>query len=397
MKTYKYIVPVLLFFITSSSFSQDYFYTSLSQAKKIAKEENKWLFVDFSAVWCGPCKMMSSTIFPDPEVKSALTEKYVCVELMLGQNKGLFGIYNVKSFPTFIVMKSTGKEVYRWTGASVKEGFLHQLTLIPEQNDLVEKYDSLYSKKKKDITFLREYFDILTRNNYLDKAEKIAKKILKYDKDWFKKENMNLILNYIYIDKYYKFTLANKQQFCDSMSIDVVERHIFDRYLNKHIYSDTKNEIIDIKKIKKEFKKILSSKNLDFYLNQYLFIVLKNKNDNRLKKTYIVAALKYLQLAKKIFTSDIFYSQINTLIFKIKTVSEFLQMQKAFEFQFGESPEDIYLPYFDLKAFVEYHLGEKEKAYKTIQKANELSVKKTGKPFKTDLKNLVELYKVLKL
>ena len=56
IKKYKYIVPILLFFITNSSFSQDYFYTSLSQAKKIAKEENKWLFVDFNAVWCGPCK-----------------------------------------------------------------------------------------------------------------------------------------------------------------------------------------------------------------------------------------------------------------------------------------------------------------------------------------------------
>lgn len=394
MKYIKNILPlIIIFFVTGASFSQEYFHTSLSKAKKIAKEENKRLFVDFSAVWCGPCKMMEEKVFPDPEIESFLTKNFICVKLMHGKNKSLFSRYKIKSYPTFVILKSNGEEFYRIKGASSKKSFLERLKLIPDESLLVEKYDSLYNHNKKDVTFLREYFDVLLENEYYEKAKKISKKILKYEDNWMKKKNMILVLSNLDNQKYYKFLLKNKQVFCDSFSVKSIDRILFNKYFAEHIRSDTRNNYVNIKKIKKAFRKLFNEENSTHYINNYFFYILRYKSDPKIKKAYIYSALKYLQYEKNLFNTGEFYSQIQILIFRMTDDVEYKEMQKVFNYQFEEDLQKIYLPYFDLKALVEYQLGYKDKAVLTIQKANELSVKKTGKPFKAKLKSLLQLDK----
>src|SRR5690606_39985336 len=42
--------------------------TTWEKVKAKAKAENKHIFVDCFTTWCGPCKYMSSTIFPQEKV-----------------------------------------------------------------------------------------------------------------------------------------------------------------------------------------------------------------------------------------------------------------------------------------------------------------------------------------
>ncbi len=51
------------------------------QAK--AKAENKYIFMDCFTTWCGPCKYMSSTIFPLQEVGEFMNDKFVSVKVQL--------------------------------------------------------------------------------------------------------------------------------------------------------------------------------------------------------------------------------------------------------------------------------------------------------------------------
>ena len=68
-------------------------------------------FVKFSATWCGPCKMVSSTIQkvqPDfPEVKFQ--------DIDVDDNPDLAKNYKIKSVPTVILFKD-GKEDQRIVG-----------------------------------------------------------------------------------------------------------------------------------------------------------------------------------------------------------------------------------------------------------------------------------------
>lgn len=80
------------------------------------------VFVDFHAVWCGPCKMT------EPIVKELSDEmkdiKFVSVDV--DQNPKISQQYSIFSIPTFLIFKD-GKVVGQFVGAMGKEGFLNEI------------------------------------------------------------------------------------------------------------------------------------------------------------------------------------------------------------------------------------------------------------------------------
>ena len=89
---------------------------SLTTAKEIAQVEGKYVFIDFYADWCVPCKWMDETTYADRNVINTLQNDFVSVKVNIDDFDGftLKEEYNVRVLPTVIVLDQNGKVVRRY-------------------------------------------------------------------------------------------------------------------------------------------------------------------------------------------------------------------------------------------------------------------------------------------
>ncbi|MBO9594552.1 thioredoxin [Niabella pedocola] len=86
----------------------------------------KPVLVDFTATWCGPCKMMKPVL---EEVKAKVGENVTIIKVDIDQSPQAASFYQVQSVPTLILFKK-GQVVWRQSGV-LPAG---QLTAVLESN-----------------------------------------------------------------------------------------------------------------------------------------------------------------------------------------------------------------------------------------------------------------------
>jgi thioredoxin 1 len=71
------------------------------------------VLVDFSAEWCGPCKMMAPVL---KQLKDKMEEKVRILKIDVDSNRELAIKYNIRSVPTLMLFQN-GKS--KWSGVGV--------------------------------------------------------------------------------------------------------------------------------------------------------------------------------------------------------------------------------------------------------------------------------------
>lgn len=74
------------------------------------------VLIDFSADWCGPCKMLAPIL---KAVKEEVGEAVRIVKIDVDKNPRLADTYQVRNVPTLLLFKD-GKQVWRQSGVLQK-------------------------------------------------------------------------------------------------------------------------------------------------------------------------------------------------------------------------------------------------------------------------------------
>jgi thioredoxin-related protein len=174
---------------------------SWQQVKDKAKQENKYIFLDCFATWCGPCKLMDKNVYTNDTVGNYFNTRFIAVRVQMDKTKkdnefiqswysdadSINKNYRIEAYPTFIFLSPMGVPLHRATGyKGVKDLVtLAETAMIPGKiyEDPYAEYERLVTDYKRGIKHYDRMPYMITAA-YKSKDDGLAKQLLNEHTDY---------------------------------------------------------------------------------------------------------------------------------------------------------------------------------------------------------------------
>lgn len=208
------LLTVLLLTL-SLSYGQITWIKNYDVARAKALTENKFIVMDFWAVWCGPCKKMDIDMWNTEEM-TAYADKFVFLKIDVDSNRDIAMQYSANTIPKVVLMDASGQVIWEEIGfssASMYFNIFEDFTSSPAPTEQISKlvqntadantYFSLgawYQEASKSIESVSLKKDVLNlSDDYFKQAEKDAS-----TESLALEAEFNQILNHAYRGAYKK-------------------------------------------------------------------------------------------------------------------------------------------------------------------------------------------------
>lgn len=137
-----------------------FWFKSLEEAEAVAQRTGDPILASFGAYWCPWSRLVRDSLYTDRAVRDSLTS-YKCVAIDADRDSSLCKTYDIKLYPTVLVLDPYGNELNRVTGYYSPEDFLRRLS-SPGRNDQV--LAEMFRREEQagdDAEFLMNFGDLL--------------------------------------------------------------------------------------------------------------------------------------------------------------------------------------------------------------------------------------------
>lgn len=133
---------------------------SVDAALEKAKQENKPIFIDVYATWCGPCKYLTNHVFVDEELGDYMNKHFINLKLDGEEGDGdyLMAEFGLDAYPTMLFLSPEKVELDRIVGAaSVDEILEVSKGVIDPSTTLLFHQKERYDDGDRSQEFLQAY------------------------------------------------------------------------------------------------------------------------------------------------------------------------------------------------------------------------------------------------
>lgn len=162
------VIVLLVFMISFTAHADEgirFFEGTWAEALAKAKDENRLIFLDAYASWCGPCKQMAKNVFPQKEVGDFYNENFIPVKIDMEKGEGVAvaKLYNVRAYPTLLYINWRGELVHRAVGGRQAEAFIELGKEALDDTRNFRSVESAYKSNPDDVNLMIAYAAMLKK------------------------------------------------------------------------------------------------------------------------------------------------------------------------------------------------------------------------------------------
>ena len=234
----KTIILVFALILSTSVKAQESHINFMNQAKwkkvlKMAKKQNKPIFVDAYTTWCGPCKIMDRDVFTNKEVAAFFNENFISVKMDMEKGEGiqLKSDWDIKAFPTLLYFNTKGEIIHRVVGAYEANEFLNYSKMAVDESKMAINLQKRFEAGERSGAFMYDYLVSLRLGYHQELETQVSGDYLSSlsDEGLLKKENWNIIKNFMKdpATKGFQYLVTNKEKLAEVNGTEAVNDKLF--------------------------------------------------------------------------------------------------------------------------------------------------------------------------